>query len=160
MAADYSMLLHGIEGAIESASSSSSSSLLDLPFSPDMDASSRNRPSSRKANDDFGGVGTHSDFKRSRLSTISESSPLSLGSYAPSPIAASVDGGGSSRHADLLRVKLEVDSLRLANEQLKDRLSSVTSELRIEKEKCTRQLLFMETENSQLKKDLAERTDK
>jgi vacuolar-type H+-ATPase subunit I/STV1 len=64
-----------------------------------------------------------------------------------------------SSAGDRLHLVAELDEARLVAEQLRDKARAAEDELARHKEKTTKQLLFLESEVAQLRKEARERTD-
>lgn len=66
----------------------------------------------------------------------------------------------NQKSSSSLKLQLQIDELKIINEQLKEQLQSYKSEHNIFKDQAARQLVFLEEQNKKLKSDLDARTQK
>ena len=59
-----------------------------------------------------------------------------------------------------MKLTAKIDETHLLNERLKEKVKNATLELEKFKEKTTKQLIFMESENILLKKEASEQSDR
>jgi hypothetical protein len=140
---DYSLLLHNITSTIGSAKDNSTHEE-DETHDLDSPASGKVRSGSRKR-----GAPSHIPFSTVGSSPSDESAP-------PKKVSTL----SSQNSTKLLRVEAELDELRLENEQVRDELAAVRDELERLREKSARQLSFLESENTQLKRAAAEKIER
>lgn len=133
---DYSLLIHSIEGHLSEHISAS-------PL-PDHQSTSSGSKQSLSAQ------------KRQRLSTGTISSLIPTDEDDDFYSSRSI----SYQNADIRKMTAKMDETYLLNERLKDKLKESIDELAKHKEKSAKQLLFMESENSQLKKNSAGLSDR
>lgn len=129
---DYSLLIHSIEGHL---SDHITSSALPSPHGISPTA-------------------YHSHQKRQRLSTESTSSLID------NDDDFHANGSINYQTADIRKLTAKIDETYLLNECLKDKLRGSINELARHKEKSAKQLVFMESENNQLKKESAGLSDR
>ena len=131
---DYSLLIHSIEGHL---SDHISSSTLPSPHGTSPTT-------------------YHSLQKRQRLSTESTSSLIAVDKDDDFYTNRSIN----YQTADIRKMTAKIDEICLQNECLKDKLKVSIDELARQKEKTAKQLVFMESENNQLKKESAGLSDR
>ena len=66
----------------------------------------------------------------------------------------------SYQNADTMQLTAQLDESKLLNERLKEKYDGILSDFSNYKEKTSRQLAFMVTENDKLKKDLTAQSDR
>lgn len=131
---DYSLLIHSIEGHLSE----------HIMTSPSADKS-------------FTSNKSDSALKRRRLTTDDTSYVIQSEEDDQYPYPSRRT---SYQNADAMQLTAQLDESRLLNEQLKEKYDGVLSDFNKHKEKTSRQLSFMVTENDQLKKDSTAQSDR